>query len=422
MIINEALCYIQHFVNSSAHDNVKRIIVNFYTIDELIEAKKALWKACGQHLGKYHDRRTTDDRPAISAYAQDIMEAVNDLDKLPDVVARNISRLPDRQPEELNMLRLVQRIADLEKSRDRHNETLTNLAIDVLKLNDNKDTGNSETSIISANKTNNKNIAHSISSYKAAVANTQVVVPAPTNVTNSESPENITPQLTVTPATDEEDNDSTDETLITDTANTTPVENSNANNRSSQSSVRNLPPRRPPSLSGRRWGPPGPAAQHRNQRWSASDRAGNRNSHGDVQNRDSNDGFTLVQRRRKPRGRYGSTSVPGLQGAPLPISRVFVYRVTQGDVQTINTFLHKNKIDVIENKKVSHDDAAYSSFKVTLSVFDRNKVLRDRFWPRGIQCKLWHDPKSNNYGSDNDESDSIDNDSELTGYTRVAQS
>ena len=80
------------------------------------------------------------------------MDAVKDLDKLdklPDVVARNISRLPDRQPEELNMLMLVQRIADLEKSRDRHNETLTNLAIDVLKLNDNKDTGNSEKGIIS---------------------------------------------------------------------------------------------------------------------------------------------------------------------------------------------------------------------------------------------------------------------------------
>ena len=196
MIINEVLCYIQHFVNPSAPDNVKRIIVNFYTIDELIEAKKALWNACGQHLGKYHDRRTTDERPAISAYAQDIMEAVKDLDKLdklPDVVARNISRLPDRQPEELNMLMLVQRIANLEKSRDIHNETLTNLAIDVLKLNDNKDTGNSETGIIATNNTNNNNIAHGISSYKAAVTDTQVVVPPPTNVINSGTTANITP-------------------------------------------------------------------------------------------------------------------------------------------------------------------------------------------------------------------------------------
>ena len=66
---------------------------------------------------------------------------------------------------------------------------------------------------------------------------------------------------------------------------------------------------------------------------------------------------------------------------------------------------------------------------MTLSIFDRNKVLRNRFWPRGIQCKLWHDPRPyDNQNNDDEENydsigqpiDSIDNDSELTGDARVA--
>ena len=69
----------------------------------------------------------------------------------------------------------------------------------------------------------------------------------------------------------------------------------------------------------------------------------------------------------------------------------------------MNSFLQRNNIDVIENEKVSHNDAIYSSFKVTLSIFDRNKVLRNRFWPRGIQCKLWHDPRPYDNQNNDDE-------------------
>ena len=176
-------------------------------------------------------------------------------------------------------------------------------------------------------------------------------------------------------------------------------------------------------ISGSRWGPSGPAAQQRSHRWSTNSRTGNRNSRGDIQRRGSNgNSWTLVQHRRKPRGRHGSTSVPGLQGAPPPISRVFIYRVQQGNVQVINEYLHKNNIEVIENVKVSHDEAAFSSYKVTLSIYDRNKVLRDGFWrgaARGIQCKLWHDPKPDNNES---EDENTEDDSELTGNTRVAES
>ena len=55
---------------------------------------------------------------------------------MPVFVARNIDNLPDRQPEEMNMLFLLNRVAELEKSVRAHDDTQTNFAIDIMKLND----------------------------------------------------------------------------------------------------------------------------------------------------------------------------------------------------------------------------------------------------------------------------------------------
>ena len=230
--------------------------------------------------------------------------------------------------------------------------------------------------------------------------NAQVVVPTPTSVTNTESSSSTTPQITLTPPSDAEDNDSNEST-----ENNSTVINHHPDRQVRRASVRNAPRQRPPPLSGQRWGPSGPAGQYRKRQNSLSNRPNNGNPRnnnqysqqaaGSIANH-TGEGWNIIQRHRKPRDiRRGSGSVHGLQGAPPPISRVFVYRVQHGSVQSMNSFLQSNNIDVIENEKVSHDDATYSSFKVTLSIFDRNKVLRYRFWPRGIQCKLWHDPRPN---------------------------
>ena len=74
MIINELLCYALHNVHSSAGDNVKRIMQTFYTIDEIISAKKSLWDACADTLGPYPERKSSDKRPANIPHMNDIME------------------------------------------------------------------------------------------------------------------------------------------------------------------------------------------------------------------------------------------------------------------------------------------------------------------------------------------------------------
>ena len=38
---------------------------------------------------------------------------------------------------------------------------------------------------------------------------------------------------------------------------------------------------------------------------------------------------------------------------------------------------------------MSHEHSKYKSFKVTISVLDKNTMLRKKFWPNGVQCMMW---------------------------------
>ena len=38
---------------------------------------------------------------------------------------------------------------------------------------------------------------------------------------------------------------------------------------------------------------------------------------------------------------------------------------------------------------MSHEDSKYKSFKVTISVLDKNTMLTEKFWPNGVQCMMW---------------------------------
>ena len=102
-----------YYFNSNAFDDVKRVVTIFYSSDEVVAAKKALWAECDALLGPYPDRKTSDKRPAIIPHIDDIIEAIKTLDTLneiPNVVARNIDRLPDRQPKVINLLTAIQHI------------------------------------------------------------------------------------------------------------------------------------------------------------------------------------------------------------------------------------------------------------------------------------------------------------------------
>ena len=127
MIVNELLSYAIFCHNANAVDNCKKVIIDFYNSDEIKAAKRSLWMECGNYLTEnYQNRKSNENRTASTAYLEDIIKGIKELDakgKLPDVVARDISRIPDRQPEQLNMLYVINQIEELKKASKNHQET-----------------------------------------------------------------------------------------------------------------------------------------------------------------------------------------------------------------------------------------------------------------------------------------------------------
>ena len=114
---NELLCYLSHYIHNSALNNIKKIIIEFYTEDVILIAKKLLWEIGGDNLGVYVDRRTTERRSCVEASIDDITESLIKLDELslaPNFVAINVENVPDRRPEELNFTYVLNRLNSIE--------------------------------------------------------------------------------------------------------------------------------------------------------------------------------------------------------------------------------------------------------------------------------------------------------------------
>ena len=85
-----------------------------------------------------------------------------------------------------------------------------------------------------------------------------------------------------------------------------------------------------------------------------------------------------------------------------------------GDIEMMKDFLKTNNVNINEIKMTSHHESKYSSFKINISVNDRDKVLDPRFWPFGVKCEMWRAPRprenDNNYHPFNNYSDSENDD------------
>ena len=137
IIINELLLYAKHHLDHATLDNIKKMIMHFYGDDEIVDAKKALWAKKSDILGVYPERKSTGTRHARIPNVSDIFDALKKLDaanEMPRIVAEDLNRIPDRQPEELNLMTVIDRVAQLERTLSKHDETLSSLAIDILEI------------------------------------------------------------------------------------------------------------------------------------------------------------------------------------------------------------------------------------------------------------------------------------------------
>ena len=138
--INELLCYVT-YSHKSNNDRFHREIINLKFDDkDIIDAKKLLWELGKEVLtDKCPQRQNSRYRDAKIIHIEDIFEAIKDLDaanKLPIFVAKELSSLPDLQPEELNVLFFIKRIKALEVEAKQHREELTTLNRHITQVND----------------------------------------------------------------------------------------------------------------------------------------------------------------------------------------------------------------------------------------------------------------------------------------------
>ena len=85
-------------------------------------------------MDPYTERKNTENRSSQEANINDISDALQKLDEqdnVPSFAARSIDKLPDRQPEEVNLISLLNRITKLENKFNDYEEVLSNHEIDL---------------------------------------------------------------------------------------------------------------------------------------------------------------------------------------------------------------------------------------------------------------------------------------------------
>ena len=440
MIVNELLCYTIFCFKANVHDNLKRVLINFYNDKEIIESKKVLWNAGQEILGEYHNRIGSNNRPAIAAHIEDILEGIKSLDiadKLPDVVARNLDRVPDRQPEELNLLFVIERLSKIEKNYKVQNDAMAAMALKMIDLQMDNDKLKSMLDSMSDfcartfNEPKKTDMQEIITSEPEIIQDTASISDETQNsgdtstnntVTNIEQePETSSYASAITNGVNHQNSSQNNTTPIE----AIPPDNTQANAPPDNTQANALPidnvapitvPNEQPHINrgiGQLQGPvrnieQGSSNHHGHQR----NRGQSNSRRPSLQRQNSgraiydNQGYQMAmsrQQKRRVLGRvFGQRTAAsgGLQGAPLPKTHIWVSHVVNSDINILNTFLRDNNITVHNSFKVSHEEANFNSFKICINVPDLEIVLNEQFWPDGIKCQKWRKRNDSDVFSD----------------------
>ena len=121
LVVNELLTYCVYHQQNSTRDAIKKVVTDFYTPEEIGEAKDLLWDTYGiDVLGSTKSRQSSVNRASHVVEAKDILDGISKIDLGGDshpavqFVAQNLARLPPVAPEELDLASMVLRLKQLE--------------------------------------------------------------------------------------------------------------------------------------------------------------------------------------------------------------------------------------------------------------------------------------------------------------------
>ena len=58
--ISKLLCYCIHYINNSYVNNIKKIIANFHSLQDIYIAKKLLWELGREFLDAFIERKSSE--------------------------------------------------------------------------------------------------------------------------------------------------------------------------------------------------------------------------------------------------------------------------------------------------------------------------------------------------------------------------
>ena len=376
-ILNELLCYVQHHMKRSVSNNIAEVISRHFSVEEISEARDVLknnYDDNVNHLLK--DRRNTSTKAKCVTMAEDIVSAMQELDVKgfeTNFVAKNLCRLPKCDPKDLDPYAAMEMILALEDRLKKMESTMGETVARQITQEDDikyvKESVKTHELILS------NTAAPSDPSYKDVVAgNTNQLPPTSTLKEKDEKVDNSAASSKInTAGNDENENDqinseSDDHRWIRVGRNGRPIYD--RNRKKINSDTQQEPQRH---------------EQHVQQ------------MHGRSQPQQQQ----KQQFRRQRKRVQGSREGEALEGAPPPKRDYFLSRVKkETDDEVIINYIVSKGIENPDLKLVSNVDAKYKSYKLSVFLEYKDKVMCADMWPRGVCIERWME-KSYRKGNNN---------------------
>lgn len=380
-IINNAiLAYITFSMQSGTQENIRKVALGSFTGEEIAYAKSVIWNKCDTNIiGKKITRQTSSVRSAEEANISDIMSALSKLDqkgKMPEIVisATKLGDIPRIHPEDLNAVSHAQRMNDLELKT----EKLINAVETVMHENAFMKSSIKE---LKQNQTSNRDNPRPTSGWE-----------------NMHTEEFKWPDKEDTPSEKPiSDNSREDRNKSTMTFAEAAKRMATVTNRGRgrgrggirhQGSLGSLKPQVPAVL------------RLRGSNLSVD------NSDACSETNESEDSFRLPKhqerknrkaenkRRKFVEGKVKVTK-GAFRGAPEPKRDLFIYRVDkETEMDDLKSHIGDQGFTIRDLVLISHKEAAFKSYKLSVPVSEYNNLFDDNIWPEGVRIRKFVSPPS----------------------------
>ena len=438
-IVDALLSFVIYALQSATVDNVKNAVTGHFTSAEILTAKDLLWSHCkGNEIGdEMPRRRESTTRSLEDAHVQDIICALSKLDKadkIPNILlnAHSLGRVPKWHAEDLNSTFIADRLLRIENKVTVQQEVIDRNAAEIIILKEKLD-ASSTYAAVAGRPPMHEQLSNS---------NLAAIRQKPTTVPLEKEPDTVKNSTTGNLSQPGPAADSNEQVILApnseNSGNTSNVykaatRGSGTFRRGGSATARGS------SFTARGTGSThGVGSSVRGGRVSTRGRGGtvpkykgsslergyslmslvsaltDTSEHGGSEQwhaansgrRDSGDEFQypsyaarksrqkekrrqhVITGKRNPEGRR-------FRGAPEPNRDLFIFRVhTDTDVEDIKEHVLAEGYDARDIKCVSHPDAMWKSFRLTVPLSQFNSLLSDDFpWPDGVRVRQFIPPK-----------------------------